>query len=240
MLGPDALEAVVEVGEVAGLHIDRTDAEARGAGVDPVEVHQPFQRRLQGRGVIEAEGFRGALRVGQGGRHPGPEHARRTEDSRPGGVELVHQGADPVAQPGRRQGRPGGHRLPELAQPLHASFGGISRDDRRIDRADGYAGQPGRLHVRLDEALVNPGLIGAERAAALQHQDSAGRTDIVEGHERNALGQTPSIFVAAHNMQALCQVDEGGGFGRAPQTTRPSPVRRQERAGSKSVWVVQV
>ena len=61
-------------------------------------------------------------------------------------------------------------RLPEFQQTRHAMFRRITRDDRRVERADGDAGDPVRMNVRLVKPLINARLIGAERAAALQHQ----------------------------------------------------------------------
>jgi len=45
VFGPDALLLVVEVDRVAAAHVDRADAQANSAVVDPVEVHQPLERR---------------------------------------------------------------------------------------------------------------------------------------------------------------------------------------------------
>jgi hypothetical protein len=45
--GPDACARRVEIDEVAAADIDRADAEAHLAGIDPVEIDQPLQRVLQ-------------------------------------------------------------------------------------------------------------------------------------------------------------------------------------------------
>jgi len=44
MRWPDAMSRGVEVGEIARANIYRADAEAHVAVVEPVEVHQAFQR----------------------------------------------------------------------------------------------------------------------------------------------------------------------------------------------------
>ena len=58
----------------------------------------------------------------------------------------------------------------QLAQPV---FRRVARNNRRVDRADGNAGNPIGLDARFAHRLVNPGLIGAERAAALQNERDA-------------------------------------------------------------------
>src|SRR6185312_14020081 len=61
-------------------------------------------------------------------------------------------------------------RLPEFAQPFHPPLGRVAGDDRRVQRADRDAGQPVRLQAGLVQRLEHAGLVGAECAAALQHQ----------------------------------------------------------------------
>ena len=52
----------------------------------------------------------------------------------------------------------------------HARFGKIARDKRGVDGADRNAGHPIRCDAGLGQALVDAGLVGAQRAAALQHE----------------------------------------------------------------------
>ena len=47
----------------------------------------------------------------------------------------------------------------------------IARDQAGIDGADRGADDPVRLDAGLVQRLIDTGLIGAERTAALQHQD---------------------------------------------------------------------
>ena len=63
--------------------------------------------------------------------------------------------------------------IPELVQPLRALLGRIAGDQGGIDGADRDAGNPFGFEPRFRQALVHPGLIGAERAAALQHEHTA-------------------------------------------------------------------
>ena len=46
----------------------------------------------------------------------------------------------------------------------------VAGDDRGIDGADRDAGDPVRLEIEVTQRLIGAGLIGAERAAALQNQ----------------------------------------------------------------------
>jgi len=45
----------IEINKIGGFDVHRTDAEAHGASVEPVEVHQALKRRPQRSDVIEAE-----------------------------------------------------------------------------------------------------------------------------------------------------------------------------------------
>src|SRR6185436_13592027 len=71
------------------------------------------------------------------------------------------------------------------------------RDQRHVDRADRDAGVPVRPHARFMQALVDAGLVGAERAAALQHE----RHGLVvrQGERRDRL-------VAHHGLPARSSV----------------------------------
>ena len=63
---------------------------------------------------------------------------------------------------------PLGDQIPEGLQLAQTVLGWIAGDDRRIDRTDGDARHPVGLDPGLMHRLIDPGLIGAERAAALQ------------------------------------------------------------------------
>jgi hypothetical protein len=60
-----------------------------------------------------------------------------------------------------------GDLFPERAQFRHALLGRITGNDRRVDRADRYAGDPVGMKIGLGERLIDAALIRAERAAAL-------------------------------------------------------------------------
>jgi hypothetical protein len=47
VLWPDPVGVGIEVGEIAGPNIDGSDAEARFARIDPIEVDQTLQRALE-------------------------------------------------------------------------------------------------------------------------------------------------------------------------------------------------
>jgi hypothetical protein len=65
--------------------------------------------------------------------------------------------------------RRGTHRFPEFAQPGDALLGRITGDNCRIDSADRNSRNPIRMQVGFGERLIDSGLIGAKRTAAL-HQ----------------------------------------------------------------------
>jgi hypothetical protein len=62
------------------------------------------------------------------------------------------------------------HSLPEFAQALHPLVRFVARDDCAFYGADRRANHPVGLDAAFHERLIDAGLVGAECAAALQHQ----------------------------------------------------------------------
>ena len=168
----------VEIGQVAGADVDRADANAHFARVQPVEVDESLQRLLQRCRVVEA--CRGVAREGRPERrreawleeaglavNQGPRRRYRVANRT--NVERKGQG---IGQPfaGGPLDRKGADRLPELAQPLHAFAFRRAGDDGGVEGADRNSGQPVRPDARLVQAFIDAGLIGPQRSAALQHQ----------------------------------------------------------------------
>ena len=69
----------VEIDKIGGLDVHRADAEAHGAGVEAVDVHQALKRRLQRSDVIEAEPVGIWRRPERGRERTGREQMRRAE-----------------------------------------------------------------------------------------------------------------------------------------------------------------
>ena len=172
--GPMRRSLAVEVDRVALADVGRADAEARVLRVEQLEIDQPLERRPQRRRVVEAErAFRAP------GLQPGRRHARGVEAVDAGGdagerAPLVEDAAGEIAVEQRLAGDALGDQLPELAQPLDPPLRRIAGDDGAVDRTDGDAGDPVRQVAPLRQGLVDAGLIGAERAAALEHQSDLG------------------------------------------------------------------
>ncbi len=80
-------------------------------------------------------------------------------------------------------------RFPELAEAIHALGFGRARDDGGVQRADRDTRHPVRPDAGFVQALIDAGLVGAERAAALQHQSN----DVVLRHF-NPTGRTDQFF----------------------------------------------
>ena len=102
-------------------------------------------------------------------RRPRGEEARLTEQQRGGGCGL------PVlARTRAERGAPGhrrrGDAVPEFLQPRDAMLRRVAGDDGGVHRPDGDAGDPVRRVFGCRERLIHPGLVAAERAAALQDQ----------------------------------------------------------------------
>ena len=74
--------------------------------------------------------------------------------------------------------------MPEFPQARDAPLGRVARDQGRVDGADGNARDPMRQIRRCSELFIHAGLIGAQGAAALQHQRVA---VVIECARANAL-----------------------------------------------------
>ena len=84
----------------------------------------------------------------------------------------------------------------------------VAGDDARIDGADRRADQPVGLDAGIVQRLIDAALIGAERAAALQHEHDLpviGVADFVGGFER---GKTSwdghGSFLQVFLLRGLC------------------------------------
>ena len=67
------------------------------------------------------------------------------------------------------------HAVPEFLQPGQTRCGLIAGDQARVDGADRGADDPVRLDAGFVQGLVDAGLVGAERAAALEDQHDLAR-----------------------------------------------------------------
>ena len=160
---------IVEIGEVAGGDADRADAKPRLAIIDAVEIDQPLERLLQRRGVVVALRLRAARR---------PERRRRNRGVKKPGtpkaaimaalVSLNSDRARSSSSPGSRT--PATTPSPRIPSADRRAFARVAGDDRGIDGADRDACDPFRLEIKMAQRLIGAGLIGAERAAALQNQ----------------------------------------------------------------------
>ena len=175
MLGADLLAeflefVIVEIPEIARGDADRADAEPRLQVVDAVEIDQPFQRLFQRRGVVIALRFRAARRPQRRRRNPRREEAGHAESRDQRGAGFVEHRSGAFARSDRIPGHRGRNHVPEFLQPVDAFVGVVAGDDRGVDGADRDAGNPFRLEAGTAQRLKGAGLVGAERAAALQHQ----------------------------------------------------------------------
>src|SRR6266567_2411481 len=175
VLRPDLLAQlleleIVEILEVAGGHTHRAEAEPCLQIVDAVEIDQMLQRFSQRRGVVIALRLRAALRPQRRRRKTRREKPGNAEGRDQGGAGLVEERSPAVAL---RDGIPWHRRrdhLPEFLETLDPLFTRIAGDDRGVDGADRDAGDPFRLEIEVTQGLIGAGLIGAERAAALQNK----------------------------------------------------------------------
>jgi hypothetical protein len=180
VLGPDRVRRVVEIDEIAGTHVDGSDAETGGASIQTVEIHQTLECALEIFGVVEAGGLDRAAWLQPRIHRPGGEKPAGPARERPGGAHQTAKIACGIAARGSEVSvtdigpKPvGGHLCPKLAQPIGAGIRRIAGNDGRIDRPNRDAGDPIGMYSGLREGLVDAGLIGPERAAALQHERHA-------------------------------------------------------------------
>ena len=223
VLGLDRFLGVVEIDEVAGQDIHGTDRKSRALLVDEREIHQLQQGVAQRRAVIVTGRRRRA-----GEAHPRigkarSKKARLAGDTGDEATVRVARLAENVAIGRERPDFALGDQIPELAQPTQTVLGCIAGDDRRINRADGHAGHPVRFDPGLVHCLINTGLVGAERAAALEDERNAvaalrapafartGRkgglvdragTDVMHGgYSKMRIGGLPRTFAKAGDRQ---------------------------------------
>jgi len=76
MLRTDAVGGVVKIDKIARADIDGADTEAHCAGIDQIEIHKSFERRLQRSDIVIANRFDAAARLQVGRRHAWRKEAR--------------------------------------------------------------------------------------------------------------------------------------------------------------------
>src|SRR5882724_2631320 len=173
MLRADLIRRVVEIDKVPAADIDGTDTEAHRARIDQVEIHQSLERRSQRRNVVIAQRLGRTVRIEKGRRDTRLEKSGGAANKRAQRAYLIDESVGELVPAFQRseKGHPerrGTDGFPERAQPLDALFWRIAGNKRRVDRTDRDAGHPIRMQIRLSQRLIDAGLVGAERTAALQ------------------------------------------------------------------------
>ncbi len=200
VLGRDDMALIlgVEIDEIAGAHLGGAETQTDLAAIDAVEIDVVEQGLAQRRGVVEADRLGRARLVEPGRQEPRPEHALDAVGGRPPAAQrAVIQFGHRTAQRHLLARKADGQGGPEGFQLLDAVLGRIAGDDRGIDGADGNPGDPVRPDIVFMQDFEGAGLIGAERPAALEHQDglvigkrlgagSDGRRGTIVGHDGNS------------------------------------------------------
>ncbi len=167
MVPRDGFVTAVEVAHRPCANVDRAHSQPRRASAEKGWVDQRLQRVAQGGRVVVA----GVVRVERDMlAEPGP--VVRCEEAGQAMADGL-QGRPERRQPGqtwpqRRQALVR-YRVPEPAQPIQPVFGPVADDQGRIDGADRGADHPVGLDAGLVKGFIDPRLVGAHRAAALQH-----------------------------------------------------------------------
>src|SRR5450631_4715285 len=110
----------------------------------------------------------------------------------------------PRIEEGRRaRGKARRHHVPEFPEAVDAVADGVAHDERPVDRADGNARDPVRRDVGFGHRLEDAGLVGAERAPALEDED-----DVVvlalgasgPGHDAASYDLMPAALMIGHHF----------------------------------------
>ena len=209
VLGPEAKAGAVEIEEVAGAHVDRADAHPLLAAVEAIPVHQTLQRVAQFAGLVIAQ----RARRPRGG-DPRIDLARLEEaglSHRHGehGAGLIAQVAEHVAFQVRHPDLRPRHRAPECLQRRKPLLGRVAGDERRVDGADGDARDPVGVAFGLAKRLIDASLIGAQRAAALQHQ----RHPVIFRRHRRNIGDRLNGRAHVHLTASVFREASASAFG---------------------------
>src|SRR3569832_28023 len=169
MLDVELLVAAVEIAHRAGADIGRTDGEARRAVIDLIEIDQLAQRALERRRRVVARLFGAQL------------HMWAEMRAQIGFEEAAHAGrgreecrcrlSDDRERTGELQDRFVFDALPKCPQAGKTVVRLVAGDLARVYRADRGADDPIGLDAGFVKRLVDAGLIRAECASALKHQN---------------------------------------------------------------------
>ena len=171
---PSGSLAAVEVAHRAAADVDRADGQARPAVAEVAPVDQRAQRLAQRRGAV----VRRAARRRRGlACRAAPRRLGVKNDGMPRSTVVI---VPSVGAEAERVERARAEALlldlvPERVQPLEPVRRRVAADQRRVDRADRRADHPVGLDAGLVQRLVDADLVGAERAAALQHEHDLAR-----------------------------------------------------------------
>ena len=96
---------------------------------------------------------------------------------------------------------------PEVAQPSQAVFRGVAGDQRGIDRADRRADHPVGLDAGLVQRFVDTHLVGAKRAAPLQHEhDLPGNSRLAQAWPSAAIARDAPLCLGRFVVARLAIV----------------------------------
>ncbi len=168
MLDAQLLLAGIEIAHLAVAGIDRAHRHAHVLRIEVIEIDEVVERGAQRRGLVKGRMVDADARIGIPPR--GQVGLKEGRDA------LPHR--DRIGDRARHGGEAEGialHAVPEFAQLIEPAFGRITGDDGAVDGADGGADHPVRLDAGFVQRLVDAQLIGAQGAAALQHQDNLAR-----------------------------------------------------------------
>ena len=133
---------------------------------------------------------------------------------------------------------PCSHAAPEFAQPRQPVRGLVAGDQAGVDRADRGADHPVRLDAGLVQRLVDADLVGAERAAALQHQHDLAEARLARRGDRARLASATCLsMVVLPASRRQCAVQPPSTGSAAPVIeAAASLARNTASAPISSTW----
>ena len=142
------------------------------ARVDAVKVHQPLKCGLERRGVVVTDGLQRTARLKRRRRKTRLKKAGNPKQQGLRGAAFIQGFTCAPWRCDQRSRSTRRHQVPELPQTRHPGRRRVAGDQGRVDGTDGNSRHPGGRAVALGEGLEHPGLVGTQRAAALEHQNT--------------------------------------------------------------------
>jgi hypothetical protein len=209
----------VEIVHLAGLHFCRSDRETRFPRVQSPWIDQLFKRAFERLGRIIADTFRAQRQQAEKRRRIGLEEIVKAAGN---DRHVCRPLPEQRRHPGQLRERWMCDPAPEFLEARQALLRRVAGNQARIDGADRGADHPVRLDAGFAQRLIDADLVGAERAAALQHEDDLAKALAIDCGDSGHAVLPSVVFVrGGARWAALVARDSVGAtrLGDASATT---------------------